>query len=412
MLSHGLTAAEDSRCLFSSCACAYVIMSTIKPVPIVDIQGWKLAGNNARKKKKKKDLNCSGSSEEEIKLQNSFEVLSEETKEETMDQTEPRVGQNSNKVKVPPLVIYTNIENHSQAMKDLRQDLLEDFTLSCKRNRIVIYTKNMSDYQKVSDKIAAAQIPYHTYTPDSEKPVTSILKGLASNITEDEVKNDLKENHLKVIEVKQFIKKVLKDDNTVISIKLPVFSVKFDKETKINEFKSVRKVCWCKVSWHKSFSSNSVTQCYKCQSFGHIAKNCFRKEVCVICSGGHNTRECKNTKEVKCANCGKSHQANDASYEYYERVARRRNLNNNNRDNRPNLSRAWAGTPHREKTATNSPKEGEKPSYSEASQGKGKFSGNNNHDNNRNKKNNNVNGDILFSMFNDIKNIFNDLILF
>lgn len=119
-------------------------MSTIKPVPILDIQGWKLTGKNARKKRKK-DFNSSASSEEEIKLQNSFEALADDQ----MDQTEVNEGLQKKQATIPPLVIYSNIENHSQAMKELREDLLEDLTLSCKRNRIIIYTKNMEDYNKV-----------------------------------------------------------------------------------------------------------------------------------------------------------------------------------------------------------------------------------------------------------------------
>lgn len=149
------------------------------------------------------------------------------------------------KVKVPPVVIYSNIDNHSQTMMDLRKELLEDFSLSCKNNRTIIYTKNMVDYKKVCDKISAAMVSYHTYTPESEKPIRSILKGLASNITEDEVKADLMEKNLRITEVKQFIKKVAEQNGQVTEVKLPIFSIKFDQNTKVAEFKKVRYVCWC-----------------------------------------------------------------------------------------------------------------------------------------------------------------------
>ena len=52
-------------------------------------------------------------------------------------------------------------------------------------------------------------------------------------------------------------------------------------------------------------------QCYKCQSFGHSARNCTKEEKCVVCAGSHNVKDC-NQREgnvKKCANCGENHTA-------------------------------------------------------------------------------------------------------
>jgi hypothetical protein len=52
-----------------------------------------------------------------------------------------------------------------------------------------------------------------------------------------------------------------------------------------------------------------LTQCYKCQRFGHKAGHCRGKERCAKCSGDdHTTRECQ-TNEPKCTNCGDDHTA-------------------------------------------------------------------------------------------------------
>ena len=53
-------------------------------------------------------------------------------------------------------------------------------------------------------------------------------------------------------------------------------------------------------------------QCYNCQGFHHLAKNCFSKAKCVICAGPHPSRECTNKSQVKCSNCGGSHTASYA----------------------------------------------------------------------------------------------------
>ena len=147
-------------------------MASLKPLPIVDIRDWKYVG----RKRKKIDLNNSRSSEDEVELKNSFEPLSEVNEMEFSDSIHE-----VKKVKVPPLVIYSNLQNCNEAIKALRGELSEDISLSCKRNRTIIYMKNLADYKIVCKKMSAAEVPYHTYTPQSEKPVFSILKGLASS---------------------------------------------------------------------------------------------------------------------------------------------------------------------------------------------------------------------------------------
>ena len=52
-------------------------------------------------------------------------------------------------------------------------------------------------------------------------------------------------------------------------------------------------------------------QCYKCQSFGHSAKNCSNRDRCVVCAGPHNIKDCevREGNARKCVNCGENHTA-------------------------------------------------------------------------------------------------------
>ena len=54
-----------------------------------------------------------------------------------------------------------------------------------------------------------------------------------------------------------------------------------------------------------------IIQCYKCQKFGHMRKNCTSKtEICRFCSMNHESRNCNhrgNTSTYKCGNCGLNH---------------------------------------------------------------------------------------------------------
>ena len=52
-----------------------------------------------------------------------------------------------------------------------------------------------------------------------------------------------------------------------------------------------------------------ITQCYKCQGYGHIATNCRKSETCGHCSQPHRSQDCNRKDEVRCANCSKHHPA-------------------------------------------------------------------------------------------------------
>ena len=383
-------------------------MANLKPLPIVDIRDWRYV----RKKRKKCDLNNSRSSDEEIELKNSFQPLSEETREEKEDMDLSESVQEVKKVKVPPVVIYSNLQNHNTAMKELRSELSEDISLNCKRNRTIIYTKNLADYKIVCEKMCVAEVPYHTYTPQSEKPIFSILKGLASNVSELEVKSDLLEKNLKVIDVKQFIKKETDEDGKPFSRKLPIFSVQFEKDTLREDIKKVRIVCFCKVTWEPSRSKSTIVQCYKCQQFGHIAKNCFKQAQCAICAEEHNTRDCKNSEKLTCTNCGENHRADDPDCNYYKRASKKKSSNNRNQFGGTHIQQVYENSGRRKNLSTNvTQQQKEEPSYSQAARGReGKNDGNyNDYGQNHNNKREQTNEESFASAWKEIKNIFKDI---
>lgn len=71
---------------------------------------------------------------------------------------------------------------------------------------------------------------------------------------------------------------------------------------------------------------NSVTRCFKCNGFGHMASSCMYRERCGKCAEeGHQTKACKSTSSPKCANCkrfGKphDHDVRDGSCPCYARA--------------------------------------------------------------------------------------------
>jgi hypothetical protein len=60
-----------------------------------------------------------------------------------------------------------------------------------------------------------------------------------------------------------------------------------------------------------------VTQCFRCQRFGHTTRACSSPPRCGHCAEGHDSRDCPNGTLAKCANCGQKHKAWDRTCRIY-----------------------------------------------------------------------------------------------
>ncbi|XP_071580811.1 uncharacterized protein, partial [Temnothorax nylanderi] len=58
------------------------------------------------------------------------------------------------------------------------------------------------------------------------------------------------------------------------------------------------------IGWRKCplFNYISVSRCFKCWGYYHIAKDCTRLETCYKCAGNHKANECTTAKK-RCVNC-------------------------------------------------------------------------------------------------------------
>uniref|UniRef100_A0A2A4J3A5 Pre-C2HC domain-containing protein n=1 Tax=Heliothis virescens TaxID=7102 RepID=A0A2A4J3A5_HELVI len=77
---------------------------------------------------------------------------------------------------------------------------------------------------------------------------------------------------------------------------------------------SIRSVCNLSgISIEKPVRSGIVTQCHRCQLWGHSQSNCFAQPRCVKCTGDHGTADCPRPKDrtlctepPSCVLCGNS----------------------------------------------------------------------------------------------------------
>lgn len=56
------------------------------------------------------------------------------------------------KVKIPPIVMHSFVNNHMETLNNIKKELKDDFNIIGKRNRIIIKTKNIDDYNLMIKK--------------------------------------------------------------------------------------------------------------------------------------------------------------------------------------------------------------------------------------------------------------------
>lgn len=217
----------------------------------------------------------------------------------------------SNDKTVKPVFVKTNI----QVMKTVLMAVNFSSRPLLKvrgSNSTQVLCFNVDDKSKLIDKIKSQQIGYHTFTDPVNKPTYFLLKGFY-NATSDETLKALQDSAVPAIKVTDFIR----NDNYVM------YLVHFDKSMNLNLLNHSHKhVDGIVVKWEiMRKSSKKVTQCFKCQSWGHSANNCGYTPRCVKCSQSHETGSCSRTSregDPTCCNCGGPHSSNHRGCPVYK----------------------------------------------------------------------------------------------
>ena len=145
-----------------------------------------------------------------------------------------------------------------------------------------------------------------------------LIYDLPLSIGEKEIKDALFDEDLHPKNVFRFNMKGSQEKSTTVLI---TFSSKEQKDKILaNGFKCFFQK-FTVVDYHED---PEVTQCFRCQNFGHNFRDCKApKQKCLRCAGDHRHRACPNDKnDVTCANCGACHMASYKGCPVYKEAVR------------------------------------------------------------------------------------------
>ena len=202
--------------------------------------------------------------------------------------------------KPPPIYIHGELDYHIflDAIKD-RYD--SRYQVKFTSNKLKINFYNIPDFNDFKELCRAENIQYHTYSIQTERPITVALKGLIK-LPAKIITNNLKSQGLNPLNCVEL----------PTSTRYPIYRVTFAPGTTIAKINHTRFIENVKVYWEKFETRRPIVQCYRCQAHGHTSANCNKTPACVKCAGPHDTRTCTKTQETTptCVNCKGPHPAN------------------------------------------------------------------------------------------------------
>jgi hypothetical protein len=185
-----------------------------------------------RPKRKRGQLATSSGISTSFLSPNQFAVLSDSEPEEEEENKFPPKSPDNN-TRIPPIVIYSLLNNHSATLKRFNEKLTTPVDVKSKADRLLLYTKSSTDFNFLLSEIQSAKLAYHTYPlPEAVQP-RLVLKGIPFNVQEEDIRIDPVAHNVQVTRISQ-LTKTDKTTHTLIT-KYPIFVITFSPGSDIRK---------------------------------------------------------------------------------------------------------------------------------------------------------------------------------
>lgn len=225
----------------------------------------------------------------------------------------------------PPVIIEIGGNWTHQNIRDVVDKHCKDYHMQHRGSKLVrVQCYSAKNHQLLKDGLASEKVSFHTYTRKDEKLPKAVIKGLPKFVHAN-IPDELKSLG--------FVGASVSELRTLLPSECPPVLVQLPSGTDMMKFKKIRYLSNCVIEIQRyKPSKKQGTQCFRCQGFGHAARNCNRPPRCVKCAQDHPTWECTKNKDrqepARCCNCQQDHPANYAQcnerLKYINRIETRR----------------------------------------------------------------------------------------
>ena len=210
--------------------------------------------------------------------------------------------------KPPPIIADIEIKD-ANTLRTLTGHFTQHITMKYNNKTLKIQTHTREAYDHVMNKLNQHNIKYHTYATERNNIDKRTLKGLPHTIKETEIQTELQNLNYPIEHVRQ-LKRTTVQNDVRTQTPLPIWILTFKKtDTLTDDIENLDTLFNVKIKIERYKGLTGITQCYRCQEFGHRAQYCRKTEKCVRCSGEHKVTSCNRNTPLKCANCNGEHPA-------------------------------------------------------------------------------------------------------
>lgn len=197
---------------------------------------------------------------------------------------ESSIGQITQQRQPPIITEKLNSVKLTQDMKKIGAN----FKIVRGRHSDTIITTDKDSHTKIFDYIKNSNVNAHTYTRRSEKESTIILRGIHYSCDVKLIEEDILAQTGISCVVSPFETTWSKKNNSNYDL----FKVRVKTAEEATIIKKLNEVYYHRVRWEK-IATTTLIQCYNCQGFGHVARNCARLNRCVKCLSDHEPGKCE-----------------------------------------------------------------------------------------------------------------------
>jgi len=236
------------------------------------------------------------------------------------------------KIKIPPITVVgaSNFTKSLDLLNTLHPNA--DFTIKYMSIGTKIMIKNAEVYNNFKKSLSEADIEFFTHDAQPEKFDRFILSGIPRTPC-IKIKESLDYYQMEPSEIREFNQKAKKfeeEGSYIVSFIQGTVKIQNLQKTVID---------YTVPKWRPYYkSTNNITQCRRCQQFGHGQRNCFMKFKCATCGLDHPSETC-NSPVTKCANCKGDHASTSQSCpkrkEFIDMRSRLAASNNNKKSTKP-----------------------------------------------------------------------------
>lgn len=174
-------------------------------------------------------------------------------------------------------------------MNTIKQSVQSNkFCVKYTRNNINISVENRSERKTLIEQLKANKTAFHTYSDVDEKTHAFVIRGLAEDVTAEELEQHLIAVH-NIPGVKCH-KMAFNNKETYHYQAKTLFLMVTNTEVTLKKLTNIRYILHTRVYFERRRNTRRISQCHTCQRWGHATSNCHATIICMHCAEKHSKR--------------------------------------------------------------------------------------------------------------------------